>query len=225
MAFKVASLSTCPRDRGGENLGTHLNAYTSREETVYESFCKDDPQTIDILQSPEQLKSGAIEHEVVFDHIHAVAFQESLAQRRTSFPSSMMTLRHVLRPTIPPTTWPLSVQWRRSWGFVKAMKKAFGMLPVSPNPNPLRCKAHPKPDFIGLESIFRNWVCALSPVSLLSSRLLDIIAKYNLAISYMFFSTSYSDTCLWGTYLVSENLVSLLYAPQVDPEEHRANSG
>ena len=36
-------------------------------------------------------------------------------------------------------------------GFVKAMKKAFGMLSVSPNPNPLRCKAHPKPDFIGLE--------------------------------------------------------------------------
>ena len=38
-------------------------------------------------------------------------------------------------------------------GFVKAMKKAFGMLPVSPNPNPLRCKAHPKPDFIGLACI------------------------------------------------------------------------
>jgi predicted Zn-dependent peptidase len=76
-----------------------------------------------------------------------------------------------------------------------------------------------------MQSIFRNWVCALSSVSLLSSRLLDIIAKYNLAISYMFFSTSYSDTCLWGTYLVSENLANLLYAPQVDPEEHRANSG
>jgi predicted Zn-dependent peptidase len=34
---------------------------------------------------------------------------------------------------------------------VKATEKAFGTLPVSLNPNPLGRKAHPKPDFIGLE--------------------------------------------------------------------------
>jgi processing peptidase subunit beta len=48
--------------------------------------------------------------------------------------------------------------------------------------------------------------------SLLSSHLSDIIAKHNLANSYMPFSTrstSYSDTGLWGIYLVSENLTNL----------------
>ena len=44
---------------------------------------------------------------------------------------------------------------------------------------------------------------------LLSSRLSDIIANNNLANSYMSFSTSYSDTGLWGIYLVMENLANL----------------
>jgi mitochondrial-processing peptidase subunit beta len=34
---------------------------------------------------------------------------------------------------------------------VKAREKAFGTLPVSPNPIPLDRKAHPKSDFIGSE--------------------------------------------------------------------------
>ena len=126
---------------------------------------------------------------------------------------------------------------------VKAAEKAFGTLPVSPNPIPLGRKAHPKPDFIGsevrvrdddiptthiavavegvswsspdyypmlvMQSIFGNWDRALGSASLLSSRLSEIIAKHNLANSYMSFSTSYSDTGLWGIYLVSENLSNL----------------
>jgi processing peptidase subunit beta len=80
-----------------ENLGAHLNAYTSREQTVYyaKSFRKDVPQAVDIISDILQnskLESGAIERErdvilreqqevdkqleeVVFDHLHAVAFQ------------------------------------------------------------------------------------------------------------------------------------------------------
>ena len=126
---------------------------------------------------------------------------------------------------------------------VKAAEKAFGTLPVSPNPIPLGRKAHPKPDFVGsevrlrddniptahiavavegvswsspdyypmlvMQSIFGNWDRALGSASLLSSRLADIIAKHNLANSYMSFSTSYSDTGLWGIYLVTENLGNL----------------
>jgi mitochondrial-processing peptidase subunit beta len=60
-----------------------------------------------------------------------------------------------------------------------------------------------------MQSIFGNWDRALGSASLLSSRLSDIIAKHNLANSYMSFSTSYSDTGLWGIYLVSENLGNL----------------
>lgn len=80
-----------------ENLGAHLNAYTSREQTVYyaKSFRKDVGKSVEIISDILQgsvLESGAIERErdvilreqeevdkmmeeVVFDHLHAVAFQ------------------------------------------------------------------------------------------------------------------------------------------------------
>jgi processing peptidase subunit beta len=80
-----------------ENIGAHLNAYTSREQTVYyaKSFRKDVPTAVDIISDILQnskLESAAIERErdvilreqqevdkqteeVVFDHLHAVAFQ------------------------------------------------------------------------------------------------------------------------------------------------------
>jgi len=60
-----------------------------------------------------------------------------------------------------------------------------------------------------MQSIFGNWDRSLGASSLLSSRLSHIISTNNLANSYMSFSTSYSDTGLWGIYLVSENLVNL----------------
>ncbi|KAI9466387.1 Metalloenzyme, LuxS/M16 peptidase-like protein [Zychaea mexicana] len=73
-----------------ENMGGHLNAYTSREQT------HDVPQAVDILSDILQnsrLDPGAIERErdvilreqeevekqmeeVVFDHLHATAFQK-----------------------------------------------------------------------------------------------------------------------------------------------------
>ncbi|SCV32522.1 probable mitochondrial processing peptidase beta chain precursor [Fusarium fujikuroi] len=80
-----------------ENMGGHLNAYTSRENTVYfaKAFNSDVPQCVDILSDILQnskLEESAIERErdvilreseevekqveeVVFDHLHATAFQ------------------------------------------------------------------------------------------------------------------------------------------------------
>ncbi|KAM0720595.1 hypothetical protein Q7P37_004731 [Cladosporium fusiforme] len=80
-----------------ENMGGHLNAYTSRENTVYyaKAFNSDVPATVDILSDILQnskLEPSAIERErdvilreqeevdkqieeVVFDHLHATAFQ------------------------------------------------------------------------------------------------------------------------------------------------------
>jgi len=60
-----------------------------------------------------------------------------------------------------------------------------------------------------MQSIFGNWDRSLGLSSLNSSRLSHIISQNNLANSFMSFSTSYSDTGLWGVYLVSENLVNL----------------
>ena len=80
-----------------EDMGAHLNAYTSREQTVYyaKSFKKDVPKAVDIISDILQnskLDAPAIERErdvilreqqevdkqleeVVFDHLHSVAFQ------------------------------------------------------------------------------------------------------------------------------------------------------
>jgi processing peptidase subunit beta len=60
-----------------------------------------------------------------------------------------------------------------------------------------------------MQSIFGNWDRSLGGSSLLSSKLSHIISSNNLANSFMSFSTSYSDTGLWGIYLVSENLMNL----------------
>lgn len=80
-----------------ENLGSQINAYTSRENTVYYTKCleRDVNQNIDILSdllTKSKLEKRAIENErhvilqesdevdkmydeVVFDHLHAVAFK------------------------------------------------------------------------------------------------------------------------------------------------------
>lgn len=60
-----------------------------------------------------------------------------------------------------------------------------------------------------MQSIFGNWDRSLSSSPLLSSRLSHIISEHGLANSYMSFSTSYSDTGLWGIYLTTENLMNL----------------
>lgn len=82
-----------------ENLGAHLNAYTSREQTVFYAKClrRDVPKALEILADIIQnSKLGETEierergvilremqevesnlQEVVFDHLHAVAYQET----------------------------------------------------------------------------------------------------------------------------------------------------
>lgn len=80
-----------------EDLGAQLNAYTSREQTVYYSKClaKDVPKALEILgdivqnaklgESEIEKERGVILREmqevesnlqeVVFDHLHAIAYQ------------------------------------------------------------------------------------------------------------------------------------------------------
>ncbi|KAF4321708.1 hypothetical protein BBO99_00001688 [Phytophthora kernoviae] len=97
MAFKGTSKRTQQQlELEIENMGGHLNAYTSREQTVYYAkvFKKDVPRAMDILSDILQnskLDEGAIERErdvilremeevnkqqeeVVFDRLHETAF-------------------------------------------------------------------------------------------------------------------------------------------------------
>ncbi len=60
-----------------------------------------------------------------------------------------------------------------------------------------------------MQSIMGNWDRSLGAASLMSSQLSHIISSNNLANSFMSFSTSYSDTGLWGIYLVTENLMNM----------------
>lgn len=88
-----------------ENLGAHLNAYTSREQTVYyaKAFRNDVDKAVDIISDILQnskLEAGAVERErdvilreqeevdkqleeVVFDHLHSVAFQGECSGQET----------------------------------------------------------------------------------------------------------------------------------------------
>ncbi|KFB40497.1 AGAP000935-PA-like protein [Anopheles sinensis] len=98
MAFKgTANRSQTDIELEVENMGAHLNAYTSREQTVFYAKClsKDVPKAVellsDIIQNPtlglveiererevilremQEVESNL--QEVVFDHLHATAYQ------------------------------------------------------------------------------------------------------------------------------------------------------
>lgn len=98
MAFKgTAKRSQTDLELEVENMGAHLNAYTSREQTVFYAKClsRDVPKAVEILSDIIQnskLGEAEIERErgvilremqevesnlqeVVFDHLHATAYQ------------------------------------------------------------------------------------------------------------------------------------------------------
>ncbi|KDN44556.1 putative MAS1-mitochondrial processing peptidase beta chain precursor [Tilletiaria anomala UBC 951] len=255
-----------------ENLGAHLNAYTSREQTVYyaKSFRKDVDKAVDIISDILQnskLEQSAIERErdvilreqeevdkqteeVVFDHLHAVAFQGQALGRTILGPEK--NIRTITRDDLSSyikTNYTADRMVLVGSGgiehaeLVKLAEKNFSSLPVSTNPIALGQSSHPKTKFVGsdvrirddsmptcnfaiavegvswkspdyfpmlvLQSIMGNWDRSLGSSPLLSSRLSHVISSNNLANSYMHFSTSYSDTGLWGCYFVSENVYNL----------------
>lgn len=255
-----------------EDIGAHLNAYTSREQTVYyaKSFKKDVPQAVDIISDILQnskLEASAVERErdvilreqqevdkqleeVVFDHLHAVAFQGQALGRTILGPKeNILSIQRDDLSNYIKTNYTADRMVLVGTGavehqeLVKLAEQHFSSLPVSANPLPLGRLSGPKTGFVGsevrirndelptahialavegvgwsspdyfpmlvMQSIFGNWDRSLGSSPLLSSRLSHIISSNNLANSFMSFSTSYSDTGLWGIYLVSENLMNL----------------
>lgn len=251
-----------------ENLGAHLNAYTSREQTVYyaKSFRKDVGTAVDIISDILQnskLETGAVERErgvilreqeevdkqheeVVFDHLHSVAFQGQALGRTILGPKkNILSIKRDDLSSYIQTNYTGDRMVLVGTGgvehaeLVKLAEQHFASLPVSSNPIPLGRGTHPKTSFVGsevrvrddtmdtaniaiavegvgwrspdyfpmlvLQSVFGNWDRSLGASPLLSSRLSHIISSNNLANSYLSFSTSYSDTGLWGIYLVTEN--------------------
>jgi len=258
-----------------ENMGGHLNAYTSRENTVYyaKAFNNDVPQAVDILSDILQnskLEPQAIERErdvilreqeevdkqieeVVFDHLHATAFQGQPLGRTILGPKeNIQSIQRADLENYIKTNYTADRMVLVGAGgiphqqLVDLAEKYFAGLPSEPvdysaKKTALEQKA--KPDFVGSEirirddtmptaniaiavegvswkdddyftalvtqAIIGNWDRSMGYSSYLGSKLSGFVSQNALADSFMSFSTSYSDTGLWGIYLVTRNLTQV----------------
>ncbi|KIP04244.1 hypothetical protein PHLGIDRAFT_129642 [Phlebiopsis gigantea 11061_1 CR5-6] len=168
-----------------ENLGAHLNAYTSREQTVYyaKSFRKDVGQTVDIISDilqSSKLEKSAIERErdviireqqevdkqmeeVVFDHLHAVAFRGQPLGRTILGPKqNILSINRDDLSNYIKTNYTADRMVLVGTGgvdhaeLVKLAEQHFSTLPVSSNPIPLGRLAHSKTTFTGSEVRIRD---------------------------------------------------------------------
>lgn len=255
-----------------ENMGGHLNAYTSRENTVYfaKALNEDVPQCVDILQDILQnskLEEAAIERErdvilreseevekqveeVVFDHLHATAYQGQSLGRTILGPRE--NIRDITRTELAnyvKNNYTADRMVLAGAGgiphqqLVEMADRYFSKLPSKSPETSAYALSKKKPDFIGsdvrirddtiptaniaiavegaswsdpdyftalvAQAIVGNYDKALGNAPHQGSKLSGIVHKNDLANSYMSFSTSYSDTGLWGIYLVTDKLGSV----------------
>ncbi|KAJ2505802.1 Mitochondrial-processing peptidase subunit beta [Coemansia sp. RSA 2049] len=186
MAFK----GTTSRTQHGielqiENMGAHLNAYTSREQTVYyaKAFEKDVPQSVEILSDILQnsvLNESAIERErdvilreqqevekvveeVVFDHLHATAFQNSSLGYTILGPrENIMTInkadlkQYISRNYTADRMVLVGAGGVQHEDLVKLAEKHFGSLKTSDPPVALATRKDQPPRFWGSDLRVRN---------------------------------------------------------------------
>jgi processing peptidase subunit beta len=168
-----------------ENIGAHLNAYTSREQTVYyaKSLVGDVPKCVDIISDILQnstLAPAAIERErdviireqqevdkqleeVVFDHLHATAFQHQPLGRTILGPAEniMSINRDDLTAYIKENYTAERMVLVGAGGvkhedLVQMAEKHFGKVPTSPRPQTLGAPRSAKPRFVGSEVRLRD---------------------------------------------------------------------
>ncbi|KAK9463667.1 Metalloenzyme, LuxS/M16 peptidase-like protein [Lipomyces oligophaga] len=252
-----------------ENLGAHLNAYTSRENTVYyaKAFKSDVPKTVEIISDiliNSKLDKSAIDRErdvilreaeevekqyeeVVFDHLHAVAFQgQNLGRTILGPKENILSISRDDLSNYIDTNYKADRMVLVGAGAVNHEElvalagKYFASVPTS---NKLGAVSATKPQFVGSEvrirddaipcahiaiavegvswkdpdyynalvaqAVIGNWDRTLGNGSFLGSKLSYTVAEGHLANSYMSFSTSYSDTGLWGIYYITENFTGI----------------
>ncbi|KAH8899203.1 hypothetical protein GQ53DRAFT_709819 [Thozetella sp. PMI_491] len=252
-----------------ENMGAHLNAYTSRENTVYfaKALNEDVPKCVDILQDILQnskLEEQAIERErdvilreseevekqieeVVFDHLHATAYQNQPLGRTILGPRE--NIRDITRTELVnyiKNNYTADRMVLVGAGgiphqqLVEMAEKSFEKLPATSPETSAYLLSKKRPDFIGsdvrvrddtiptaniaiavegvswndedyftalvTQAIVGNYDKALGNAPHQGSKLSGFVHQNNLANSFMSFSTSYSDTGLWGIYLVTDQL-------------------
>jgi len=266
MAFKgTKNRSQLQLELEIENMGGHLNAYTSREQTVYYAKCfkKDLPKAVniiaDIIQNPI-LDEGAIERErgvilremqevdtqleeVIFDHLHATAYQGTPLGMTILGPSnnvksiSKADLQNYINTHYSAPRMVLAAAGGVDHDeLVKLAEENFSGLkttyteeeklkPCRFTGSEVRVRdddmplAHiamavegcgwASPDYFTLmvaNMIFGSWDRSLGGAKNVAGPLAADVHKHNLAHSYMSFNTCYTDTGLWGAYMVCDRM-------------------
>ncbi|KAF6725533.1 Mitochondrial-processing peptidase subunit beta [Oryzias melastigma] len=235
-----------------ENMGAHLNAYTSREQTVYyaKAFSKDLPRAVEILADIIQnstLGEAEIERErgvilremqevetnlqeVVFDYLHATAYQSTALGRTILGPTeNIRTInRGDLVEYITTHYKGPRIVLAAAGGvchneLISLARYHFGKLPGRYEGE---APALPPCDFTGSEIRVRDDKMPLAHIAIaveavgwshpdtiplmvantlnLSSKLAQMACQGNLCHSFQSFNTCYTDTGLWGLYMVCE---------------------
>lgn len=247
-----------------ENMGAHLNAYTSREQTVYyaKAFSKDLPRAVEILSDITQnstLGEAEIERErgvilremqevetnlqeVVFDYLHSTAYHSTALGRTILGPTENIKSinRNDLVEYITTHYKGPRIVLAAAGGvshdeLLDLAKYHFGNLPSTcegetPALPPCRFTgseirvrddkmplAHiaiaveavgwSHPDTFPLmvaNTLIGNWDRSFGGGVNLSSKLAQITCHGNLCHSFQSFNTCYTDTGLWGLYMVCE---------------------
>uniref|UniRef100_A0A668ATH8 Mitochondrial-processing peptidase subunit beta n=1 Tax=Myripristis murdjan TaxID=586833 RepID=A0A668ATH8_9TELE len=245
-----------------ENMGAHLNAYTSREQTVYyaKAFSKDLPRAVEILADIIQnstLGEAEIERErgvilremqevetnlqeVVFDYLHATAYQATALGRTILGPTE--NINFIAKRNVAVTFSHFKTLCDVFFGsgvshdeLIDLAKYHFGKLPTrykgeapalplcSFTGSEIRVRddkmplAHiaiaveavgwSHPDTIPLmvaNTLIGNWDRSFGGGVNLSSKLAQMACQGNLCHSFQSFNTCYTDTGLWGLYMVCE---------------------
>lgn len=257
-----------------ENMGAHLNAYTSRELTAYyaKSLSRDVPQAVDILADIIQnatLGEREIERErsvilremqevdtqveeVIFDHLHTIAYQHTPLGMTILGPTenikriNRQDLQEYIRTHYTAPRLVLAAAGGVDHDeVVKLAEKHFSSLPSNSDLPPVSpCRftgsemrvrddnmpfAHvaiavegvgwAHPDYLPLmviSTLVGAWDRSYGQRPMLASKLAQNVAQGNLAHSFMSFNTCYTDTGLWGIYLVTEamNIDDLIFNVQ-----------
>ncbi|XP_072327422.1 mitochondrial-processing peptidase subunit beta [Scyliorhinus torazame] len=249
-----------------ENMGAHLNAYTSREQTVYyaKAFSKDLPRAVEILADIIQnstLGGAEIERErgvilremqevetnlqeVVFDYLHATAYQATALGRTILGPTEnikSITRNDLVEYITTHYKGPRMVLAAAGGvgheQLVDLAKHHFGNLlttydgnatpdlpPCKFTGSEIRVRDDKMPlahiaiaveavgwshaDTIPLmvaNTLIGNWDRSFGGGANLSSKLAQIACQGNLCHSFQSFNTCYTDTGLWGLYMVCES--------------------
>ncbi|CAF1033466.1 unnamed protein product [Adineta steineri] len=266
MAFKGTNKRTQRQlELEVENLGAHLNAYTSREQTVYYAKCfsKDLPQIVELLSDIVQNSRFGEEEielerhtilremqeiennlqEVTFDHLHATAYQGTPLGRTILGPSENIKsikkadlLKYVGSHYRAPRMVLAAAGGVNHDELIRLSEEHFGKLKAGyeevPDLSPcrftgseIRVRDDDMPlahiaiavestgwadaDTIPLmvaSTIIGNWDRSMAGGGHVATRLGQQAVKYNLCHSYQAFNTCYTDTGLWGAYLVTDRM-------------------